>query len=244
MACRGADGAYPPLRKRGIFPLAEERLIPVGQRKLMSTLRAGDLLGFSGSGWLSAGINLLSYGIPYWDIAHVGIVAEISDDVFPVWCGPHVDCNVGRYTRPGLYLFESTIDHDISCKLCPGVTSGVQAHYPSDSVSRSRGKVWHYPLWRELRPLESRRLTRFLIHRLGTPYDTIGAFRSAGRGFSWLESLLRKEDLSGLFCSELCAAAHRHINLLATENISRWNPNRLLRTERKQGILRKPGRVK
>ena len=36
----------------------------------------GDLLGFSGHFWSSAGINIATYGIPLWSLSHVAIVGE------------------------------------------------------------------------------------------------------------------------------------------------------------------------
>ena len=67
---------------------------------------------------------------------------------------------------------------------------------------------------------------------------------SAGKAWSWFESLLHEEDLGHIFCSELCAAAHREIGMLRTDNVSRWNPNRFVRYERWERILAKPWRLK
>jgi hypothetical protein len=47
-----------------------------------------------------------------------------------------------------------------------------------------------------------------------------------------------------LFCSEWVAAAHRHIKRFHTDHVGKWSPNRLVRTERKLGILGSPGRLK
>jgi hypothetical protein len=82
------------------------------------------------------------------------------------------------------------------------------------------------------------------METIHTPYDEMGAFRSAGIGLSWIESLFREEDLTTIFCSEWCCAAHTEIGIFRTDNVSRWNPNRFVRTERRQGILLKPRRLK
>ena len=39
-------------------------------------IKAGDIVGFSGPSWISAGINIATYGIPLWGISHVGIMAN------------------------------------------------------------------------------------------------------------------------------------------------------------------------
>lgn len=170
------------------------------------SLEPGDIIGYCGFALGSAIINLATYGIPFWNLSHVGIVGE----------------HHGR-----LLIFES----------CLG--SGVQA---SDlaSIDGYHGRVYHYPLTTPLYDFERRRLNGFLEDYLGTPYDEIGAFRSAGVGWSLIESFLRPADLSSIFCSELCAAALTYIGRFHTDHVSRWSPNRLVRVARRQGILGKP----
>ena len=46
-----------------------------------------------------------------------------------------------------------------------------------------------------------------------TPYDAMGAFRSAGVGLSWIESCFREQDLHMIFCSEWVAAAYADIGI-------------------------------
>jgi len=185
--------------------------------------KAGDILGFSGDSWLSAGINLATYGIPFWSLSHVGILGEHEGEVL---------------------LFESTGLNDLPCAIQGKQVCGTQAHRLDECIEAYDGKVWHYPLCRPLRRFENRKLSAFLHKHLGKDYDAIGAFRSAGVGWSWLESKLRPQDLSSLFCSEYCAAAHTHVGLFHTEHVSRWSPNRLVRAERRRGILLKPWRLK
>lgn len=195
----------------------------------MSTLRplhefhAGDIIGFSGSALSSVFINLGTYGIPFWDLSHVGMVAEHD----------------GR-----LVLFESVSDDTEPCVVRGVNVHGSLAHELQSTIYRYKGKVWHYPLYRTLYDFESRRLSQFLLATLGISYDKIGAFRAAGVGFSWMESLLREADLSSLFCSEWCCAAHTEIGIFQTDHVSRYSPNRFVRTERRQGILLKPWRLK
>ena len=107
-----------------------------------------------------------------------------------------------------------------------------------------KGKVWRYPLYRPLYPTEDERLTEFLMATIHTPYDKLGAIRSAGVGLSWIESLLHPDNLNSIFCSELVAAAYACVGLWATAHVARWNPNRLARWLRSAGVLRKPRRLK
>lgn len=202
-------------------------------------MKPGDILGFSGDGWLSFGINLLTYGIPYYHISHVGIVAELQKEDFD-----NAIPGIYRYTEPGLYLFEATITSLPGCVLTLACKPGVKVRPIGVKVRNTKGRVWHYPCRHKIRPLESRRLTCFLRSQLGKNYDAIGAFRAAGLGFSGIESRLRKEDLSSLFCSELCAAAYKHIGIMDTTNASKWSPNSLVRYCRKENILLKPRRLK
>ena len=185
--------------------------------------KAGDIIGFSGDSWLSLGISVATYGIPFWSLSHVGILGEYEGE---------------------LLLFESTSLSKLSCVIQGKRASGTQAHRLGECVEAYGGRVSHYPLYRPLYTFESKRLSAFLLEYLGKDYDAIGAFRSGGIGWSWLESKLRPQNLSSLFCSEYCAAAHAHVGIFRTDHAGRWSPNRLVRTERRRGILLKPWRLK
>ena len=182
-------------------------------------IQTGDIIAFSGRGWPSILINLFTYGVPFWHISHVGII---------------------RRHQGELLLFESTTLSDLPCVIQGRPFRGTQAVRLNDRLKEYSGRAWHYPLYRQMFEAESERLNGFLADHIGIPYDYIGAVRSGGIGWSWLESLLHQEDLSYIFCSELCAAAHRQIGMLRTDNVSRWNPNRFIRHERRERILRKP----
>ena len=192
-------------------------------KKTRPAPKAGDVVGFSGDSWLSVGINLATYGIPFWSLSHVGILGEHDGE---------------------LLLFESTSLSELSCAIQGQPVWGTQAHRLDECVEAYGGRVWHYPLYRPLYPFENKRLSAFLAEYLGKDYDAIGAFRAGGIGWSWLESKLRRQDLTSLFCSEYCAAAHACVGVFRTDHVSRWSPNRLVRTERRRGILLKPWRLK
>lgn len=186
-------------------------------------LQPGDIIGFTGHNWISWGINLATFGIPWWSISHVGIMGEHN----------------GR-----LLLFESTTLNSDPCEITRQPIAGSQAHYLDTRLRGYDGAIWHYPLYRSLYDHERKRLNEFLVSTIGLPYDTIGAFRSGGRTFSWIESMLFEQDLHALFCSEWCAAAHAQIGLLPTDSASKWNPNRFIRYQRRAGVLKKPERLK
>ena len=189
-----------------------------------SAVKVGDVIGFSGNGWVSGLVNVGTYGLPGWGISHVGIMAHAAD---------------GR-----LLLFESTSLEAFPCEISGEKFSGTQAHTLAKIVDVYDGKVWHYPLTRPLYEYEDARLTEFLMATIHTPYDMMGAFRSAGVGLSWLESCLREQDLHMIFCSEWCAAALTDIGLFHTANASRWNPNKLTRCLRREGLVHKPRRLR
>jgi hypothetical protein len=185
-------------------------------------MKAGDLVGFSGDTIVSDVVNLATLGIPRWSISHVGIMAEYQGQ---------------------LLLFESTTLEGLPCEITKVQWSGTQAHKLDDVLRAYRGKVYEYPLARPLYPFESERLTGFLNHTLHLPYDQVGAMRSAGVGLSWIESLLRPEDMRTIYCSEWVAKALNEIGLHTTDDASRWSPNKLIRRLRRREILLKPHRL-
>jgi ASC-1-like (ASCH) protein len=186
-------------------------------------IKVGDIIAFSGRKFFSDVINIFSYGCPRWSASHVGII--------------------GRYNGE-LLLFESTTLSNIPCVIQGNFHKGVQAVRLEDRLAAYEGRAWLYPLYRPLFDAEQDQLNAFLRYYIGTEYDRIGAIRSGGKVFSWFESLLHKENLDSIFCSELLAATHRHIGLIETDNVSRWNPNRLIKFERDLGIINKRRRLR
>ena len=190
---------------------------------LSCSIKLGDLVGFSGQSRVSDVINVATYGLPRWGISHVGIIGDYQ----------------GRQL-----LIESTTLDKAPCEITHRLFNGTQAHDLGTAVENYQGRVWVYPLYRPLFDFEAKRLSEFLVGLIGTPYSEIGAIRSAGIGFSSFESLLHPENLSSIFCSELCAAALREIGIMPTDDAAKWNPNRLIRHLRRNGILLRPRRLK
>ena len=225
---------FPPIPKCGqlLAPLTLAAMLPLkalsrrDASRIVSPrdIKAGDVIGFSGNSWISGLINIGTYGIPFWGISHVGIMARAAD---------------GR-----LLLFESTTLENMPCEITGECFNGTQAHDLDKVLKAYDGKAWQYPLYRPLYEYEDKRLTEFLMATIHTPYDAMGAFRSAGVGLSWVESCFREQDLHMIFCSEMVAAAYAKVGLMPTDNAARWNPNHLVRHLRWHEILLRPRRLR
>jgi hypothetical protein len=187
-------------------------------------MKAGDIIAFSGRHWISDVVNVGTYGIPRWSASHVGGLGHARD---------------GR-----LLLFESTSLNKEACEITGKPIFGVQAHTLEKVVAAYQGRVWIYPLYRELYDDEDQRLTQFLMSTIGRPYDTAGAIRSGGLLLSTLEAMFRPEDLHSIYCSKEWAKAFAEIGMLPTDNAGRWSPNRLIRHLRRHEILLRPQRLK
>ena len=187
-------------------------------------LKVGDVIGFSGAYFGSDMINLLTYGVPRWCLSHVGVI--------------------GRKASGELVMFESNQNTGTSCVITGCEVDGVQAHTLPAMLDTYKGRVWRYPLYRSLYPHESVRLSKVLRKRIGTPYDWDGAKEAAGLFYSVTQAVIRNQDITSLFCSELVAFALSEIGIFHTSNVSRWSPNKLVRNMRRDGLLDNPVRLK
>ena len=187
-------------------------------------LKPGDVIGFSGVGFVSNIVNLATWGIPHHSLSHVGIMGEATD---------------GR-----LLLFESTTLSKLPCLIQGKLFDGAQAHDLNDLIRIYRGKVFRYSLYRSLYEAEQERLTEYLMKIVGTPYDKMGAMRSAGVGISWIESLLPEKAMTSVYCSEWTSNALEEIGLCPEAGFHRYNPNRLMRHLKKLKLVKRPVRLK
>lgn len=185
--------------------------------------KPGSIVGFSGKGAAADIINIMTGGIPRWGLSHVGILAENQDY--------------------GLLLYESTTFNKTPCVLRKQLFHGTQAQYLTKIIDYD-GRVWLYSPRVPLRPWESANLTAYLNSTIGIGYDMIGALRSGGNGFNWLESKLHPQNLASIFCSEWCAAAYNAFERFDTDDLSRWNPNKLIREMNHRALLLPGVRVK
>ncbi|QGJ71055.1 Hypothetical protein PBC10988_27580 [Planctomycetales bacterium 10988] len=179
----------------------------------------GDLVAFSGNSWVGRFIRLITLS----RFSHVGIICF-------------------HQGRP--LLIESTTLSPFPCLLTGKRIHGVQAHDPYRVLQRGLSRIWVCRLQRheELAPSESERLTAFLLRFLHFEYDTPGALLSGTRFLKrrWWAS---REDLTRLFCSELCAAALKHIRRFPLVNASVINPSELIREGVRLGIYQPPQRL-
>lgn len=185
--------------------------------------KPGSIVGFSGADLPSDIINVMTGAWPRWGLSHVGMLAERDND---------------------LLLFESTTFNHNPCVIQKKMFSGTQAQHPLDKIQTYNGRVWIYQPRINLREWEKRNLSHYLMNTIGIKYDMIGALRSGGHLFNWMESKLHGENLARIFCSEWCVAAYNSIERFDTDDDSRWNPNKFIRECKVRAIHLKPVRVK
>jgi len=121
---------------------------------------------------------------------------------------------------------------------------GVRHQSPYQGVEKYDGRAWLYKLHRPLYGHEYGRLEESTKNSLGRDYDAAGALRAGGKLWAACYGALRGEDLATFFCSEFVAEQLSHVGVFNTANASRWNPNHLMRTLRRLGIVCPPRRLK
>jgi hypothetical protein len=183
-------------------------------------MKTGDLIGVSGYGLVSGVINAGTFALPRplsnRGISHIGIICA-------------------DYAEPLVY--ESTTTPRPPCAVTGHVVRGAQAHRLDDFLDfKGNDVVWHIPLRRPLYDHEAYRLQESLDSALGRPYDMLGAFRAGGFLFRTMQGLLRREDVSSLFCSEWCAAVLANTGIFQTRSAGKWSPNALVRHLVRSGI--------
>lgn len=196
----------------------------ISLQQLKDSAKPGSIVGFSGGDLASDIINIGTGAWPRWGLSHVGIMC------------PHPDY--------GLLLYESTTFNHDPCVIRKEMFAGTQAQYPDVKIMTYPGRVWLYNLRVPLRRFEVESLQMYLNGTIGIPYDMIGAIRSGGHLFNWVESKLHKENLARIFCSEWCVAAYDHIERFDTDDDSKWNPNKFVRECKARAIHISPVRVK
>lgn len=174
--------------------------------EVVDCVRPGDLIGFSSLNPLSAAIALGTYGIPGWDLTHVGIVAREESE---------------------LLLAESTMQLSIPCRWSRQLVAGVQAHgFRQRMEHHLRGfgsRLWWYRCKTSLDASQEADLSRKCRLRRGVAYDMLGAFRARSTPLGWLLRWIRKRpaDLRTLFCSEFAAHIWQEMGLMSFK----YNPS-------------------
>lgn len=186
-------------------------------------VQSGDIIGISGSGLMSDIINLGTFAIPRRGLSHVGIIS-VED-------GEPLMYESTSFKRPPCYRQGKTVN-------------GFQCHPLREIVQVVTDPIWLYRLKCPLYQQEEQRLQVDLNNMLGRPYDFLGAFRSGGLVLALLESFVHPEDLNSIFCSEAVAYLEARLGRLRSYNDSSWNPNRLCRSMRWSGAVKRPVRLK
>jgi hypothetical protein len=173
------------------------------------------VLAFSGES-LTSVLIAIATGQPVKDgITHVAITAEYNGECL---------------------VFESTTLEEEPCIIQGKRVSGVQAH-SLDMINKYPGHIWEYSLAEPLTEAESKRLTAFLVSKIGTSYDAEQAVASAG-------PIDMPEDMRELFCSEYVAMALREIGRVKIGDCSALNPIELIEVLRDQGVVLDPVKLK
>ncbi len=150
----------------------------------------------------------------------------------PRWGLSHVGICSYRKEYLGVRLFDSAAGYGVRHQRFPAC------------VKEYNGRAWLYKLQRPLCGHERGRLEESTQESLGKAYDTAGALQAGGKLWAALQGIARGEDLTTFFCSEFVAEQLSYIGVFNTSNASRWNPNHLMRTLRRLGIVQPPVRIK
>jgi len=165
------------------------------------SFRPGDILVWSGRGWRSRVIALLTCKLSQLFrgqlISHMSICAERR---------------LGLGREGIVENFESTTFCSLPCRIQGTVVSGVQCHDPHAEIARYNGNVWVMRPVREITEEQSHALTDFLVDAIGHGYDHFQAGMSAIphwiKRWGWFNP-----DPETLFCDELVNFALRQIDV-------------------------------
>jgi len=187
-------------------------------------LRLGGLVGFMGYDVSSLVIEGLTWSLPFVGLSHVALVVPHPDEGTAV-------------------LLESTTFCKRPCLVGKQRISGVQYQPIRQRVAEYFGRAYYYPLIQLLTTKEIIDLDFFAGKQRGRTYDYLGAFRSRATPGGLISWAFCQENLSRLFCSELCAAGLREVGRFEDRNCSVWNPNRLCRHQVRTGRHGRPLRI-
>lgn len=157
--------------------------------EVRNKIKTGDVISFSGKGHTSNIIKEVTDS----DISHVGIVLKKTI--------------VENQER--ILLIESTTLNKLPDVFTGKKFKGVQVQYLSDRIKDYKGQVYWHGLQRTLKPMEKQALITFLMLQHQLEYDSKQAIGAGVDIFDILFSNIENHD--EFFCSELVAAAYKHI---------------------------------
>jgi hypothetical protein len=158
--------------------------------EIRTKIDTGDIFLFSGKGFISAGIKLLTKS--KW--SHLGMALRLPEyDTVLIW--------------------ESTTLNDLLDVETGKARKGVQLNLLSERIRTYDGKVGYRKLIAHKTPGMLKELLDFRKEVKNRPYEKseLELIRSAYDGYFGKN----KENLSSLFCSELVAEAYQRMNLLS-----------------------------
>ncbi len=203
-------------------------------RRFNADFQAGDIVLFTGEGWISQGIRWRD--VPSWILgqrtySHVGVICDCGgEDVRAANARGELLLPPGRggpvfhqNRRP--LLFESTMLFDQPCEITGEKIGGVQSHDPWPRCWEYEGSSYVLRLsdWYTLTPQQSELLTARALSMIGRGYDFAGAARCGMRVARklWWRT---QADLTTLFCSEFVWSLLMSLNLLPKKNPALCSP--------------------
>ncbi|MCK5018885.1 MAG: hypothetical protein KAS32_17620 [Candidatus Peribacteraceae bacterium] len=164
---------------------------------IRDSMQTGDIIAFDGDGIFSQGINL-AIGKCKNDhyISHAAMVLRTT-----------------AHSEGIVQLIESTS--------LGNSFAGVQITRMSDHVKYYEGKIWWYPIRRDIQ-VRVKPMLKWLMAQEGKEYDLPQALLSA------LDFVPQREDFSKLFCSELCSEGLERGGVIGEVISSRINPVELI----------------
>ena len=120
----------------------------------MIDTKVGDVIGFSGRGFESDGINLATFGIPRWGISHVGIMGHAKHHKVPLLfesvrgtgvCTSFLDTTIKHYDgRVWVYSLSSPpFLHEVG-RMSARLANMVGRDYDMRGAMRSGGRLWSW----------------------------------------------------------------------------------------------------
>ncbi len=165
--------------------------------KIRDSMETGDIIAFAGEGKFSTVIKGVTGKCKNnHSISHVAMVLRTT-----------------AHSSGLVQLMEST-------SLGDGF-AGVQITRMSTHIKNYKGKIWWYPIKRDIQ-IRLKPMLQWLLAQEGKPYDLPQAILSA------LDFVYQQEDFDKLFCSELCAEALERGGVINSVIASRITPVELI----------------
>lgn len=174
--------------------------------------KAGDLLFFSGRGWLAAGLKFASADWLWAGFSHVGLIVEF-------W--KIADSTAIHPSRRLLVVEATTLDRK-PCEIT-GATSGCRARSIQPRIDSYDGRVYYFPLRTELLQNRCDDLEMAARGQLGRKYGYLDLLRCrAYRRIKLLPGSRR-----ALHCSESSGDILKQTGIIECDDVSALSPNSL-----------------